>query len=174
MRRPGARGVKAMPRKTVYIETSVVSYLTARPTADLRAAARQMDTAEWWETQRGRFDLRTSGVAINEAGKGDREAAARRLAALRGIPVLAVTEAADELSERLVREGAIPARAVNDAVQVAVSAVHGVDFLLTWNFRHLDNAETKPVMRSVCARYGYACPEICTPRELMEGRDDGG
>ena len=163
-----------MPRKTVYIETSVVSYLTARPTADLLAAAWRTITTEWWETRRSRFDLRTSGVAIDEAGKGDPEAAARRLAALRGIPVLAVTEAVDELSERLVREGAIPARAVNDAVQVAVSAVHGVDFLLTWNFRHLDNAETKPVMRSICARSGYACPEICTPRELMEGREDGG
>ena len=163
-----------MPRKTVYIETSVVSYLTARPTADLMAAAWRAITADWWETRRGWFDLRTSAVAIDEAGKGDPEAAARRLAALRGIPVLAVTEAVDELSERLIREGAIPARAVNDAVQVAVSAVHGVDFLLTWNFRHLDNAETKPVMRSVCDRYGYACPEICTPEELMGGREDGG
>ena len=145
----------AMPRKTVYIETSVVSYLTARPTADLLAAAWRTITAEWWETQRGRFDLRTSYIAIDEAGKGDPEAGARRLWALRGIPVLSVTEAADELSERLVREGAIPAKAVNDALHVAVSAVHAVDYLLTWNFRHLDNAETKPAMRSICARYGH-------------------
>ena len=163
-----------MPRKTVYVETSVVSYLTARPTADLLAAAWRTITADWWETQRGRFDLRTSDIAIDEAGRGDSEAAARRLAALRGIPVLAVTEAVDELAEKLVSEGAIPARAVNDALHVAVSAVHGVDYLLTWNFRHLDNAETKPVMRSICARYGYACPEICTPRGLMGGRGDGG
>ena len=163
-----------MPGKTVYIETSVVSYLTARPTADLLAAACQKITADWWETRRGRFDLRTSDIAIDEAGRGDPEASARRLAALRGIPVLAVTEAVDELSEKLVREGAIPARAVNDALHVAVAAVHAVDYLLTWNFRHLDNAEIKPVIRSVCAGYGHVCPEICTPRELMGGREDGG
>ena len=174
MRRPGARGVKAMPRKTVYIETSVVSYLTARPTADLLAAAWRTITTEWWETRRSQFDLRTSSVAIDEAGKGDPEAAARRLAALSGISVLPITEAVRELSKELVREGAVSAKALNDALQVAVSAVHGVDLLLTWNFRHLDNADTKPMMRSLCARYGYTCPEICTPRELMGGREDGG
>ena len=156
-----------MPRKTVYIDTSVVSYLTAWPTTDLLATAWRTITAEWWETQRGRFHLRTSDIAIDEAGKGDPEAAERKLATLRGILVLAVTEAADELSERLVQEGAIPAKAVNDALHVAVSAVHAVDYLLTWNFLHLDNAETKPVMRSVCARYGHACPEICPPRALV-------
>ena len=155
-----------MPRKTVYIETSVVSYLTARPTADLRAAARQMDTAEWWETQRERFDLRTSAIAIESAGRGDPAARARELAVLSGIPVLPMTEAAVELSDGLIREAALPATAANVALQLALTAVHGVDFLLTWNFRHLDNAETKPVMRSVCTRYGHLCPEICTPREL--------
>ena len=163
-----------MPGKTVYIETSVVSYLTARPTADLLAAAWQKITADWWETQRGRFDLRTSDIAIAEVGRGDPEAAARRLAVLSGVPVLPITEAVRELSKGLVREGAVPAKALNDALQVAVSAVHGVDFLLTWNFRHLDNANTKPMMRSVCARYGCRCPEICTPRELVGGWEDGG
>ena len=158
--------MKAMPRKTVYIETSVVSYLTARPTADLRAAARQMDTAEWWETQRERFDLRTSEIAIEGIGGGDPEAEARGRAVLSGIPVLPMTEAAVELSDGLIREAALPATAANVALQLALTAVHGVDFLLTWNFRHLDNAENKPVMRSVCARYGHRCPEICTPREL--------
>ena len=155
-----------MSRKTVYIETSVVSYLTARPTADLRAAARQMDTAEWWETQRERFDLRTSAIAIESAGRGDPAARARELAVLSGIPVLPMTEAAVELSDGLIREAALPATAANVALQVALTAVHDVDFLLTWNFRHLDNAENKPMMRSVCARYGRRCPEICTPREL--------
>ena len=161
-----------MPRKTVYIETSVVSYLTARPTADLLAAAWQKITVDWWETRRNRFALHTSDVAIEEAGRGDPEARGRRLAALSGIPILPITEASIELSKGLVRGGALPARALNDALHVAVSAVHGVDYLLTWNFRHLDNAETKPVIRSVCARHGHAGPEICTPRELMGGFED--
>ena len=158
--------VKAMPKKTVYIETSVVSCLTAWPTADLRAAAWQASTAEWWETQRRRFDLRTSEIAIEGIGEGDPEAEARGRAVLAGVPVLPTTEPALELSDGLVRGGALPATAANDGLQVALAAVHGVDYLLTWNFRHLDNAETKPVMRSVCARYGRRCPEICTPREL--------
>ena len=161
-----------MRRSTVYIETSVVSYLTARPTANLLAAAWRKITADWWETRRNRFDLYTSDVTIEEAGRGDPEASARRLAALTGIPVLPITETVIELSRTLVREGALPAKALNDALHVAVSAVHGVDFLLTWNFRHLDNAENKPVMRSVCIRYGHRCPEICTPRELMGGLED--
>ena len=155
-----------MPKKTVYIETSVVSFLTARPTADLRAAAWRTITAEWWETQRQRFDLRTSEIAIEGIGGGDPAAEARGRAVLSGIPVLPMTEAAVELSDGLLREAALPATAANVALQVALTAVHGVDFLLTWNFRHLDNAENKPVMRSVCARYGHRCPEICAPREL--------
>lgn len=163
--------MKAMLRKTVYIETSVVSYLTTRPTADLLAAAWRTITTEWWETQRQRFDLRTSEIAIEGIGGGDPEAEARGRAVLSGIPVLPMTEAAVELSDGLIREAALPEIAANVALQLALTAVHGVDFLLTWNFRHLDNAENKPMMRSVCARYGHRCPEICTPRELgVSGR----
>ena len=160
--------------KTVYIETSVVSYLTARPTADLLAAAWQKVTLDWWETQRNRFDLYTSEVTVREAGRGDREAGARRLAVLADISLLPITEAVGPLADALVRGGAFPDKAMNDALHVAVAAVHGVDYLLTWNYRHLDNAETKPAIRDTCSRHGHAGPEICTPRELMGGSDDGG
>ena len=156
-----------MEKKTVYIETSIVSYLTARPTSDLLAAAWQKITLDWWETQRKRFNLYTSDVAVEEAGKGNREAAARRLEALSGIPILPITEAAIVLSEILVQDGALPANALDDALQLALAAALGVDYLLTWNCRHLDNAETKPIMRSVCTMDGYTSPEICTPQELM-------
>ena len=163
-----------MKKKTVYIETTVVSYLTARPTGDLVGAAWQKITAHWWETQRGRFDLRASEVTVSEAGRGDAGAAARRLAALADVALLPVTNAAVELSEALVRGDAVPEKAESDAMHVAVAAVHGVDYLLTWNCRHLDNAETKPVMRRICGEWGYVVPEICTPQELMGGVDDGG
>ena len=156
-----------MEKKTVYIETSIVSYLTARPTSDLLAAAWQKITLDWWETQRKRFNLYTSDVAVEEAGKGNREAAARRLEALSGIPILPITEAAIMLSEVLVQDGALPANALDDALQLALAAAHGADYLLTWNCRHLDNAETKPIMRHVCTINGHTCPEICTPQELM-------
>ncbi len=153
--------------KSVYIETSIVSYLVARPTSDLLVAACQKLTVDWWELRRSLFDIYTPDVVIDEAGKGDPEAAARRLDALSGIPILPVTEGAVRLSEALIQEGAIPAKALGDSLHVAVSAVHGVEYLLTWNYRHLDNAETKPLIRSVCAVLGYTSPEICTPQELM-------
>ena len=163
---------EGMENKTVYIETSVVSYLTARPTGDLLAAAWQKITVDWWDTQRNRFDLFTSDITIEEAGRGNPEAGALRLKALSGIPILPTTEAVVGLAKALLQGRALPAKALNDALHVAVSAVHGIDYLLTWNYRHLDNAETKPVIRAVCTIHGYDSPEICTPQELMGGFDD--
>ena len=120
-----------MVKRTVYIETSVVSYLTARPTSDLLAAAWQKITVDWWETRRNQFDLYTSGFTVEEARRGNPDTGARRLEALSGIPILPITQAAVGLSKQLFQGGALPAKAENDALYVAVSAVHGVDYLLT-------------------------------------------
>ena len=158
--------------RTVYVETSVVSYLTARATSSLLAAAWQTATAEWWDAHRPRFELRTSALTIEEAGRGHQEAAARRLEALGGIVMLPITESVVTLADALIRKRALPASAQNDAIHIAVSAVHGVDYLLTWNFRHLANAETRPLVREVCEQQGYSSPEICTPSELMGGTED--
>jgi predicted nucleic acid-binding protein len=159
--------------KSVYIETSIVSYLTARPARDLMAAAWQNATSRWWETQRHRFELFTSQLVLDESKEGHPEAAQRRLDALAGIPHLPIPDAVTELASALLAEGALPQKATDDALHVALCAYHGVDYLLTWNCRHIDNAETKPVVRSVCAAHGYICPEICTPEELMGGNDEG-
>ena len=118
----------ATNKKTVYIETSIVSYLTARPTNDLLASAWQMIMVEWWETQRSRFNLYTSDVALEEAGKGNLEAATRRLEALSSIPILPITESVVGLSKVLIQERALPTKAIDDALHIAVSAVHGVDY----------------------------------------------
>ena len=166
------RAAMAMDKKTVYVETSIVSYLTSRPTRDLLVSAWKMITVEWWESQRNRFNLYTSDVAVEEARKGDIEAAARRLDALSGIPILPITGSVVALSKVLLDGQALPVKALNDALHIAVSAVHGVDYLLTWNCRHLDNAETKPIVRSICRRHGYNSPEICTPQELMGVSED--
>ena len=157
----------AVAKGTVYVETTIVSYLTARPTSDLLAAAWQKTTVDWWETQRSRFDLYTSDVALEEARWGDPEASRKRLGALSGIPVLEINHPVVALYKALLEGKALPAKAQDDALHLAVSAVHGIDYLLTWNFRHLDNAETKPIMRYICSRHGYTMPEICTPQELM-------
>jgi hypothetical protein len=156
-----------MDKKSVYIETSILSYLTARPSSDLLAAAWQKITTDWWDNQRQRFELLASDLVVEEAGRGDITAAARRLEALSGIPLLAITDEVLAFSKTLIGAGALPREAVGDSLHIAISAVHGVDYLLTWNYRHIDNAEKKPLVRSVCLTAGYGYPEICTPQELM-------
>jgi hypothetical protein len=150
-----------------------VSYLTARPTSDLLAAAWQKITSDWWDTQSDRFNLYTSSVVVEEAGRGNPDAVSRRLNALSGIPLLAITEAVIALSKAFIQEGALPSKALGDSLHIALATVHGMDYLLTWNCRHIDNAEMKPVVRTVCANHGYVCPEICTPQELMGVNNDG-
>jgi len=158
--------------KTVYIETSIVSYLTARPARDLIAAAWQTATSSWWTTQRLRFELYTSQLVVEEAEQGDPDAAGRRLAVLAQLPHLAITDEVTELALALLRTGALPHAATGDAMHVALAAYHEVDYLLTWNCRHIDNAEMKPLIRSVCINNGYQYPEICTPLELMGDQDN--
>ena len=111
----------------------------------------------------------TSGITIDEAGRGNSEAASRRLETLSDISILPVTEAVAELSKAFLDEKAVPTKALNDSLHIAVSTVHDIDYLLTWNFRHIDNAEIKPAIRRICAMYEYTSPEICTPQELMGG-----
>ncbi|MEI6211536.1 MAG: type II toxin-antitoxin system VapC family toxin [bacterium] len=153
--------------KTVYVETSILSYLTARPTRDLLVTARQQMTREWWDTRRAGFEVFVSPLVDQEARRGDPEAARRRLEAFGGLPLLEIVEEAYDLAAALLAIGALPSSAKDDATHIALAAVHGIDYLLTWNCRHIDNAETKPIVRSVCVTRGYVCPEICTPEELM-------
>jgi predicted nucleic acid-binding protein len=156
----------------VYIETSIVSYLTARPSNNLIAAAWQKETVDWWESQRHRFDLYISEVVLEEAGRGDESAASRRLEALEDIQVLQLDRQSVDLAKALINQAAVPRKALDDALHLAVAAVNGMDFLLTWNCRHIDNAEMKPKIRKVIESKGYQCPEIATPIELMGVHDD--
>jgi len=114
-----------------------------------------------------------SEVVIEEASRGDESEAANRLAALEGIEVLAINEASIELSKALIDGGAIPQKALDDALHVALASVNGIDFLLTWNCRHIDDAVMKPKIRGIVEERGLDCPEIATPIELMGVQDDG-
>ncbi|MBN2466107.1 type II toxin-antitoxin system VapC family toxin [candidate division WOR-3 bacterium] len=154
-------------RKTVYVETSIVSYLAARPSRDVLGAAWQQLSAQWWDHARPRYDLFISELVVVEASRGDAAVAARRLKYLARIPVLKADERMAALAERLIAESAMPPSAEADALHVALATVHGLDYLLTWNCRHIDNAEFRPLVRSVCLAAGYRCPEICTPLELL-------
>jgi hypothetical protein len=153
--------------KAVYIETSIPSYLTARPSRDVRSTAWQQITSQWWEQEKTKYKLYTSELVLAEAGAGDPVAAQRRLDAMNGILELTISDEAKLLAARLVMDGGMPAHAEADALHVATASVHSVDYLLTWNCRHIDNAATKPIVRSICAVAGYICPEICTPLELL-------
>ena len=155
--------------KTVYVETSVFSYLTAKPSANLVAAARQRETLDWWELSRPRFDIFISLLVEEEARRGDSDAARRRLDAMRDLSVLEITSEVSTLATFLLKNGALPPKAADDAAHVAIAAIHRMDYLLTWNCRHIDNAEMKPIIRAACESFGVPCPEICTPGELMGG-----
>jgi predicted nucleic acid-binding protein len=156
----------SVTRAAVYIETSIVSYLTARPSRDLLVAAHQQLTATWWEQQRSHYDLFTSQVVLAEARAGDTEAAQRRIVVLERLPLLDVTDMAITLAAALVSGQALPAQAVQDALHIAVTCVHGVEYLLTWNCAHLANARLRSRIEHVCRDAGYIPPIICTPEEL--------
>jgi predicted nucleic acid-binding protein len=136
---------------------------------DLLAATRQNATCEWWENRRNKFELVTSALVREEAAKGHPEAASRRLDALKDISNLEMCGEITELTKVLVLKGALPEKATDDAMHVAFASYHHIDYLLTWNCRHIDNAVKKPLIRKLCENQGWRCPEICTPLELMEG-----
>jgi len=152
----------------IYVETSVVSYLTARPSRDLIIAANQQITEEWWQTRQAGFDLYISQMVVQEAGAGDPIAAQQRLQVLEEIPLLELNEEALTFAEYLVQEGPIPPNAVEDALHIAVAALNGMDYLLTWNFKHLANATMRYKIEQMCRQKGYEPPIICTPQELLE------
>lgn len=157
-----------MKKFSVYIETSIVSYLAAKPSRDLLTAACQQITAQWWEDKRKEYDLFTSELVIAEARAGDPDVAAKRLKLLREVSELKITDIVRQIAATLVSRGAFPGKAQADALHIAIAAAHGMDYLLTWNCRHIDNPATKPLVRKVCSAEGYLCPEICTPIEIME------
>lgn len=153
--------------ESVYIETTIVSYLVSRPSRDLLVAAHQQITHEWWNRQRQQFECFISQVVIDEVQAGDDDAAERRMEEIGGFPVLAATTEAEDLTRAIVKGGAIPKQAVRDAAHIAVAAVNNMDYLLTWNCRHLANAQIIRLVSAVCGAYGCGMPVICTPEELM-------
>lgn len=155
-------------KPSVYIETSIISYLTARQNNDLRAMANKSATVEWWESQKPNYQLVVSEFVIAEASLGNPEAAERRIAAIEGIPELQATEAVRILGKELIIRNALPEKAEIDAYHVAIAAVNGIEYLLTWNCTHIANAVTRPKIEATCRALGYEPPIICTPDELME------
>ncbi len=155
-------------KPTAYIETSVVSYLTARPSRDVVVAGYQAITREWWRDAPERFDLVASALVVAEASAGDTEAARSRLKALEAVTLLDATADAEILTRKLLDLGAVPRQAADDAAHIAIAVTNGATFLVTWNFRHIANAAMRARIERVCRQAGYEPPVICTPNELME------
>ncbi|MCY3684487.1 MAG: type II toxin-antitoxin system VapC family toxin [Gemmatimonadetes bacterium] len=153
--------------KRVYIETTIPSYLTARPSRDLLQAARQQITHTWWNSVRQNYDLCISEIVLDEATSGDADAVQRRLSFLQGFPLLDLTEAVNDVAKAIMDSGLLPQRAVRDAIHIAVSSVHGIDILLTWNCRHIANGAIMKELRTIVADCGYELPILCTPEELI-------
>ncbi|MDT5061549.1 MAG: hypothetical protein QOH63_2008 [Acidobacteriota bacterium] len=154
-------------KSKVYIETTIVSYLTARPGRDLVIAAHQQLTQEWWTNRREDFDLYASQLVVQESSAGDAQMAQLRLAALDEVSLLNVNQDAINLARTLVSKGPLPKKAAVDALHIAVATVHGMDYLLTWNCRHIANAEMQTAVAAISRASGYEPPVICTPEELL-------
>lgn len=153
--------------ESVYLETSFISYLVARPSRDLLVAAHQQVTQDWWANRRSEFDCSVSQVVIDEASAGDPGEVQKRLAITGSLTALEITEEAEALTQAIMAAGTLPPHAVRDAAHVAVAAVHAIDYLLTWNCKHLANAQITRRIAVVCEKLGHRMPIICTPEELM-------
>jgi hypothetical protein len=153
--------------ESVYIETSVVSYLAARPPARTVAHQWHVWTKDWWRLRRPFFECVISAEVLREAAAGDPKASRQRLEILSTLTVLRRTPAVDELAEALLSAGALPAKAKADAAHLAIATVHRVDYLLTWNCKHLANAEVWLRVRPLVEQRGYRMPMVCRPLQLM-------
>ena len=153
--------------KRVYIETTIPSYLAARPSRDIIQAARRQLTHDWWNNERRNYDLCISGIVLDEAAAGDVDAAKRRLGFIEKLPLLDLTDAVNVVAKKIMQSRLLPPRAARDAIHIAVSAIHQVDILLTWNCKHIANAAIMKELTAVVIDCGYELPVICTPEELL-------
>jgi len=155
-------------KSRVYIETTVVSYYTALPSRDVVIAGHQQVTRDWWLHRLPLFDGAISELVLEEAGRGDPQAAKTRLDALAGFPLLMPSSEAVQIAKAMTEQRLIPGEYVNDAIHISIAATNGIDYLVTWNCKHLANALTRGRLVGLIEAFGYESPVICTPEELME------
>ena len=152
----------------LYIESTIPSYVVARPARDLLQAARQQLTGDWWALRREKHELYTSQVVLDEIAFGEEAMAQLRLELMQGVPLLQATEEVKELARKVLASGLLPATADRDAAHIALASAYEMDILLTWNCRHIANAAIQTRLRALVKAAGFTLPVICTPEELME------
>jgi len=157
---------------TVYIETTVIGNIAGRMHPDPVVSARQRVTRDWWSNAPQRYRLFTSQVTLDECSDGDVDAATERLEITRCVELLDTTDEAKTLARALMDRRAIPASQPRDALHIAVTAAHRVEFIVTWNFKHILNPHLQAKIADVCRDEGFRPPVICTPQQLLESEDD--
>ncbi len=155
-------------KESIYLETTVVSYYTSKPSRDIIVLAHQEITRQWWPTAIRRYNVFISEVVIEEAGFGDPEAAKRRLEELKDFPHLELNDKVEEIAQIYMERLEIPEKSFRDAAHLAVASVHNIDYLITWNCTHLANGEIIKKLMKINSSFGISTPIICTPEELME------
>ncbi|RJP33294.1 MAG: PIN domain-containing protein [Candidatus Omnitrophota bacterium] len=153
-------------KRRIYIETSVVSYYVSKPSKNIIIAGHQVSTIDFWDLL-GDFDVYISDVVIQEASQGDACQARKRLDALANFPVLEIDDEVKALVKALLNGKSIAKEYPEDALHIAVAAKHGIDVIVTWNYKHINNPFTRMMVRQVIENEGFACPEICSPNELL-------
>jgi len=151
---------------TAYIETTIPSYYTSRPARDVVQLTRQTHTKIWWDSGCSGFELFTSQETINEASRGDTDIAAKSI-----VSVLEITSRVEELTKRLLSAGLVPANVASDAIHIATASVHEMDFLVTWNFKHIANPHIQAALREEVTSFGERLPVLCSPEELLRDED---
>ena len=157
-----------MSKPTVYLETTVIGHIAAWDQADVLVAARQLQSRRWWAT-RGRFDLVVSQIVVDECTAGDSAAAADWLLLIVGLPMLSVSDEARTLAYELMSRNGIPATEPRDALHISLAATNGIQYLVTLNFTHIANAETRLLIEQICRDFGCTPALICSPDELLGG-----
>ncbi len=155
-------------KQTLYLETTIPSYLKAKQSRDIIQIARQQITAEWWNNRLNDFDIFISQVVIDEASEGDQVASSKRIEAIKTFPLLEISEEVIDLADKIIVKKIIPKKAVRDSLHIAAATFHEMNYLLSWNCKHIANAEIIKKLRKTLSYEGFELPEICTPEELIE------
>jgi predicted nucleic acid-binding protein len=154
-------------KESLYLDTSIIGYLTIRPNNNLITASNALITQNWWDTRRQNFVLYISEVVLEELARGDQEIAIKRLDLVNDLPLLEINESVEKLAQEFLIKSNLPPRAADDALHIALATFYQVDYLLTWNCKHIANAQIQKKLLQISIQSGYELPTICTPYELI-------
>jgi hypothetical protein len=153
--------------ETIYIETSILGHLTARPSQNVILIANMEITRQWWEDYRQKFNLYISQIVLDEIAQGDQEIAKKRLELVKDFTLLKTYQSARSLALEFINKSNLPTKAANDALHIAIATIYELDYLIAWNCKHIANAQIQKKLSQISRGFGYQLPTLCTPYELI-------